>query len=284
MQELNKKLETFIEEHELQEYASRTLTQYRTAINKFIDFVGERDLDKKLMLEYKNYLDSISDSARSKNNWIIILNKFLKYIDRNDLLLKRIKTQNRYTLKRVLTITDYKRLLRFAKRNNYNQIYLVMVILAKTGIRISELKYFTVENLNRDNLQDGSLIIRNKGKERDISIRRDLIIEIRRYCRENKIRSGYIFPSVKNRNQMTCASTFWRQMKKVAGLARVNKSTVHAHSFRHLFAILFLKTYPGNTTQLADILGHNSIETTRIYTTLTSNQKRELLDHVDFKR
>lgn len=283
--ELQKQLNNFIEQHELQEYAKNTLIQYKHGVQKFIDYLGKNcSLTKRRMLEYKDYLDKISRSTQSKNNWIVIVNKFVKFIGRDDLVLKKFHTQKKYAIKEMITVTDYKRLLRHAKRMDKKQVYMVMIILAKTGIRISELRYFTVENLNRENLIEGALIIKNKGKERDISIRKDLIIEIRKYCRENKIKSGTIFPSSKKPNQMTCVSTFWKQMKRVAGAARVRKSKVHAHSFRHLFATVFLEKYPGNTPQLSDFLGHNNVESTRIYTQLTLSAKRKMLDEMDFNK
>ena len=282
---LKNELNKFLEQHELEEYSVNTLKQYRTGVTKFIDFIGnKKEITKRDMIRYKEHLDSISSSTGSKNNWIVIINKFVKFMNRPELVLKKYVTQKKYAIKELLTLTDYKRLLRYAKKMNLMQTYMVMMILTKTGIRVSELKYFTVENLTRDNLVEGSLIIKNKGKERDISIRKDLIVDIRKYCRDNKIKSGTIFPSVKKPEQMTCVSTFWKQMQKIAGAARVKKSKVHAHSFRHLFAVIFLEQYPGNTPQLSDFLGHNNVESTRIYTQLTLTAKRKMLDDMNFNK
>ena len=152
-----------------------------------------------------------------------------------------------------------------------------MKVLAMTGIRISELKYFTVENL-----KSNYIVAFNKGKERNIIVRQDLARELRKYCREHKINKGYIFIGEK-KDSMICASTIWRQMKKVAGAARVNKKKVHAHSFRHLFAQVFLNEYNNNIIELADILGHNSLETTRLYTRSSNSQKKEKLEKLSFK-
>ena len=106
--------------------------------------------------------------------------------------------------------------------------------------------------------------------------------ELRKYCKENNIKSGYIFIGEK-KGQMPVASTIWRQMKKVAGASRVNKNKVHAHSFRHLFAQVFLDEYNNNITELADILGHNSLETTRLYTRTSNAQKKSKLEKLKFK-
>ena len=101
------------------------------------------------------------------------------------------------------------------------------------------------------------------------------------YCRENKIKTGPIFKGEKQ--EKIIASTIWRQMKKIAGAARVNKKKVHAHSFRHLFAIVFLNEFNDSITELADILGHNSLETTRVYTRSTNSQKKSKLEKLKFK-
>lgn len=230
-------------------------------------------------MNYKDYLYSLEPKPKTSsiNTWIIELNKFLKWLKLNDLTIKKIKQQTKTSTEEVLNITDYKRLLRISKKNGYNQLYYIMKVLAMTGIRISELKYFTVENI-----KSNYIVAFNKGKERNIIVRQDLARELKKYCRENKIKSGYIFKG-KNKDKMPSASTVWRQMKKVAGKSRVNKNKVHAHSFRHLFAQVFLNEYNNNITELADILGHNSLETTRLYTRSSNSQKKSKLEKLSFK-
>ena len=148
-----------------------------------------------------------------------------------------------------------------------------------TGIRISELKYFRVENF-------GSNYIKafNKGKERTIIVRQDLMRELKRYAREHHITEGFLFPSPVVKGQMIDVSTIWKHMKKIAGASRVKKSKVHAHSFRHLFAQVYLDTYPDNITELADILGHNSLDTTRLYTRTSDAQKRTKMERMNFSK
>lgn len=279
-QDLYPLLDEWITEQTFQEYSQNTLKQYKANVKKFIDWLDEDvAIDKSKTIEFKNYLYTLNPRPKtsSLNTWIVELNKFLKYIDREDLTIKEIKMQNKTSNDEVLSIADYKRLLRFAKRLNMMQLYYIIKVLAMTGIRISELKYFTIENL-KSNYIDGF----NKGKERKIILRQDLIRELRKYAREQHIKSGYIFRG-SIPNKMPVESTIWRQLKKVAGKARVNKKKVHAHSFRHLFAQIFLETYPGNITELADILGHNSLETTRLYTRTSNNQKKNKMEQMSFK-
>lgn len=274
------KLDEWILEQKYQEYAQSTLNQYRANVQKFIDWLPEdEEITKDTMLKYKMHLGEIAGSTSSINTWIVEVNKFLKWLDQKDLCLKKIKMQSKQSNEEVLSIADYKRLLRFAKRNGDHQLYYIMKILAMTGIRISELRYFKVENLKSNYINAF-----NKGKERTIIVRQDLMRELKKYAREQGIKEGFLFPSTVVDGQMVNASTIWRRMKKIAGLARVRKSKVHAHSFRHLFAQVFLNTYSNNITELADILGHNSLDTTRLYTRTSDAQKREKLEHMNFSK
>ena len=273
------KLDEWILEQKYQEYASSTLNQYRANVQKFIDWCPEdEEITKDTMLRYKMHLGEVAGSTNSINVWIVTINKFMKWLDLKDLTIKKIKMQSKQSNEEVLSVADYKRLLRIAKRQGKHQLYYIMKILAMTGIRISELRFFKVENLGSNYINAF-----NKGKERTIIVRQDLMRELKRYAREQGIKEGFLFPSAFVEGKMVNPSTIWRQMKAVAGQARVRKSKVHAHSFRHLFAQVFLNTYSNNITELADILGHNSLDTTRLYTRTSDAQKREKLEHMKFE-
>lgn len=278
--ELILKLDEWIDEQKFQEYSDNTLKQYKANVLKFINWINNNEIiTKQTTIDFKKYLYELEPkpSTTSINTWIVELNKFLKYCKLDNLTIKKIKQQSKSSTEEVLSISDYKRLLRFAKRLGYFQLYYIMKVLVMTGIRISELKYFTVESI-----KSNYVAAFNKGKERNIIIRQDLARELRKYCRDNNIKSGYIFLGEK-KNSMPAASTIWRQMKKISGAARVNKKKVHAHSFRHLFAQVFLNEYNNNITELADILGHNSLETTRLYTRSSNSQKKDKLEKLKFK-
>lgn len=274
------KLDEWILEQKYQEYAQSTLSQYRSNVQKFIDWLpDDEEITKDTMLRYKMYLGEIAGATSSINVWIVEVNKFLKWLDLKDLTIKKIKMQSKQSNEEILSISDYKRLLRFAKRQGKHQLYYIMRILAMTGIRISELNYFKVENLKSNYIK-----VFNKGKERTIIVRQDLMRDLKRYAREQGIKEGFLFPSTIVKGKMVNASTIWRQMKQVAGSAKIKKSKVHAHSFRHLFAQVFLNTYSDNITELADILGHNSLDTTRLYTRTSNAQKREKLERMNFSK
>lgn len=276
-QDLISRLDEWILEQKYQEYSENTLKQYRANVMKFIDWLPDDEpITKDTTLEYKKYLGTIAGSTNSINTWIVTINKYLKWLDMKDIVIKKIKMQQKQSNEEVLTLADYKRLLRISKRLGLNKLHYIMKILAMTGIRISELRNFTVENLGSNYIK-----VFNKGKERRIIVRQDLARELRKYCKDNNINEGYVFQGQKQGKQIH-ESTIWRQMKKVAGIARVNKKKVHAHSFRHLFAQVFLNTYNNNITELADILGHNSLDTTRLYTRTSDAQKKEKLERLKY--
>ena len=271
-------LKEWVLEQRLQEYEKSTLDRYEANVRKFIEWLPDgAELTKELLIEYKEHLVEELGSTNTINTNLVEVNKFLKWLGLKECCVKKIKMQSKQSNEEILSLSDYKRLLRFAKRIGDHQLYYIMKILAMTGIRISELKYFKVENM-------GSYYIKvfNKGKERTIIVRQDLMRELKHYAREQGIKEGYLFPSPVNKEKMLNVSTIWRHMKDIAGMAKVKKSKVHAHSFRHLFAQVFLNTYTDSITELADILGHKSLETTRLYTRTSDAQKRNKLEQMDF--
>lgn len=277
-QTLISRLDEWILEQKLQEYSENTLKQYKANVLKFINWLPDNEeITKITTIKYKEYLGTIAGSSNSINTWIVTINKYLKWLDGSDLVIKKIKMQQKQSVEDVLSIVEYKRLLRNAKKLNMTEIYYIMKILAMTGIRVSVLKYFTV-----DGIKSNYIKFKIKGKENRVIVRQDLARELRHYCKEKKIKDGYLFPSPKVEGKMINNSTIWRQMKKVAGVSKVNKKKVHAHSFRHLFAQVFLATYSDNITELADILGHNSLETTRLYTRTSDAQKKAKLESLKF--
>ena len=257
----------FISDLRLNEKSKKTISKYQRDVQKFIDFIpDDLEITKEHILEYKDHLCDGRYLTSSINNYLTILNTFLKWCGQGDLRVRELKTQQKSSLSNVVSESDVKRLLRFAKKRNREDIYLIIKIILTTGIRINELEWFTVENLKRTYFS-----VQNKGKERDIILTLELARELRKYARVHKIESGPIFT--------ISYSTIWRQMKMIAGAAKVNLEKVHPHSFRHLFAKSFMSQY-NNVLDLADILGHSSLETTRIYTRSTIDEKRAKLENL----
>ena len=273
-------LETKLEEFELflkeDEKAEKTIKKYKTNIRAFIEFSKDKELTKRTVIEFKEKLDQVDEYLpNTTNNYLVVINKFLNFIGKKDLCVKVIKQQKKFSLEYSLSKTDYHRLLRTTKKYEEYDNYIILRILAETGIRISELAFFKIEDL------DNTMKIKKKGKVREIPVKLDLLREIRKYCRDRKIKEGLIIFNPKT-GKPYADSTIWRRLKKLAGRARISKSAVHAHAFRHYFAKCYLETYPNDIAGLADILGHNSLETTRIYTKLTNKEKELKLRNIKF--
>lgn len=276
-EELNAQVDAWIKELQVQELASGTLRNYRPIVQRFIDWLPEdADITKELVIEFKEYLTKEVQATSTRNHNIIIVDKFLKWLGKQDCTIKIFRVQRKQSIEDVITIPEYKRMLRKSKEIGDMQTYYIMTILAMTGIRIGELKFFTVENL-----ADFDIDVSNKGKERKILLRQDLRRDLKKYAKEQGIKSGYIFPSPVVEGQMVSFTTIWRRMKKVAGLSKVKKKKVHAHSFRHLFAQIFI-AQGGTLSDLKAILGHEDVNTTLLYTQTTDSQKRHILEGLKF--
>ena len=276
--ELKSRLPDFLIEQEENEKSNNTLKKYKRNIEMFLEWLPEDvEIDKTIAIAFKRHLlDDLHFKTNTINNYVVCVNKFLYWCGLQDCKVKQLKKQHVASNSEILSLADFKRLLRFARRMGQEDTYLIMKILAMTGIRIEELSFFTVENVKSNYIK-----VRNKNKERTIVIRQDLAREIRAYCRNKGIREGIIF-SGKNKGKMMAKSTFWRRIQKIASAAKVRKNKVHAHSFRHLFAKVYLAEYNGSIAELADILGHNSIETTRIYAKTSDEEKRRRLEKLKF--
>lgn len=277
--ELKERLPDFIIEQSEDEKSNNTLKKYARNIEAFLDWLPpDADVEKNIVIDFKRHLlEDLQFRTNTINNYIVVINKFLFWCGLQGCNVKQLRKQHAASNSEILSIADFKRLLRFARRMGQEDTYLIMKILAMTGIRIEELSFFTVENVKSNYIH-----VRNKGKERSIVIRQDLAREIRQYCRNNGIKEGAIF-FCKTKGKMMAKSTIWRRMQKIAGVAKVGKNKVHAHSFRHLFAKMYLEEYNGSIAELADILGHNSLETTRIYAKTTDEEKRRKLERIKFQ-
>ena len=187
------------------------------------------------------------------------------------------------SLENQMSNSEHKRLLRKSKELGNDELYMIIKTFAQTAIRISELRYFTVENIQKGPYID----IYSKGKERKIILIGDLHRSLKKYCKEHKITEGFIFrspdPKRKNDpNKMIDSSTIWRQLKKVGGIARVNLDHIHPHGWRHLFAKAYLELPGSSITELMDILGHSKMETTSIYTRTTLQEKKKKMEMIKF--
>lgn len=253
-----------------EERSSSTIRQYTREIKEFLRWKGERDLEKTLVLAYKEKLQENLKTS-SVNTKLAALNGFFVFQGRSDLKVKKVKTQRRIfaSAQKELTKREYERLVKAAENKGNERLALVIQTICATGIRISELKYIT-----RDALRQGNAVVACKGKVRIILIPKALCKKLDEYCLRQGVKSGSVFVS-KNGNPLD-RSNVWSDMKKLCRDADVNEEKVFPHNLRHLFA----RTYyhlEKDLNRLADLLGHSCIETTRIYTmTGTVQQERSI--------
>ena len=173
---------------------------------------------------------------------------------------------------RNLSEAEYKRLLKAAREKNNNRLYYVMLTLCATGIRVSELKFITLEAV-----KNGKAEINLKGKIRTIVLHKELIRKLKKYADEQGINSGYLFRTSSGKS--LDRSNICHDMKKLCKTAKVNPKKVFPHNLRHLFA----KSYYAiekNLARLADILGHSSVETTRIYVATGKREHERILQQM----
>lgn len=252
----NMLIEEFVNYLEETEKSKHTIEKYRRDVQFFYLFLNDRNLDKKIVIKYKEHLMN-RYAPRSVNSMLTALNSFFSFIGRFELKTKMIKIQKKIFLEETkhLTKEEYKKLVEASK--NDMRMQLIIETLCSTGMRVSELKYVTVENYEK-----GIINVYNKGKQRTVFVPKKLIKKIRIYVHTKHIKKGMIFITKSGKGIDRIA--IWRKMKKICTKANVYAGKVFPHNLRHLYA----KTYyciKKDLSKLADLLGHSSIDTTRIY-------------------
>ncbi len=241
-----------------EEKSNATLKKYLTDVEKFGKWLCGAELDKSLVLRYKEYLAARYAPA-SVNTVIAALNSFFSFNEWYDLRIKSIKIQRQIFSEEALELTknEYECLLQVAKEKS-ERLYLLMQTICATGIRVSELCYITVDAVKR-----GHANINCKGKRRTVFLTHSLCRLLKKYIKLQNIKGGSVF--VTKNGLPLDRSNIWSAMKKLCCTAKVSEKKVFPHNLRHLFARTFYAVN-NDIVRLADILGHSSINTTRIYT------------------
>lgn len=251
-----------------------TIEKYLRDIRSFAAWLDARPLDKAAAAGWKEHLRSSGLCPETVNSKLSALNKFLKFLGRNACCVKYLRIQRRLFrgTDRELTKTDYTRLLETANNMGKTRLALLMETICATGVRVSEVRYITVEAA-----QAGRAEISLKGKIRTILIPGKLCRKLQKYARKQKIVSGEIFLT---RNEKGLSRRqIWAEMKSLCVKAGVAASKVFPHNLRHLFARAFYRVCR-DVVKLADVLGHSSIETTRIYLVSTGEEHARQLDRL----
>ena len=223
-------------------------------------------------MEYKKHLIEAGYKVRSINSMLASLNSLLDFLEWGDCKVKNIRSQQpAYCAEeKELTREEYMRLLEAARKRP--RLYLVLQTICGTGIRVSEIRYFTVESVRR-----GEITVSCKGKIRTILIPEKLRNMLLVFARKNGITTGVIFRT-RSGNTLN-RSNIWAEMKKLCREARVNATKVFPHNLRKLFARTFYG-YEKDIAKLADILGHSNINTTRIYIMSTGAEHKRKIERL----
>ena len=260
--------------HLINEEKSRaTIEKYVRDIEVFCEWLSGRELTKELALEYKAELIE-NYAPTSVNSILASLNGFFAYNEWHEIRLKNLKIQRRIFCQREKELTkgEYERLLKAAKNKKNERIYLVMQTICATGIRVSELSYITAEAV-----RCGQAQVKLKGKIRMIILNKDLCRVLKKYMQEQGITTGCVF--VTRNGKPLDRHGIWKSMKDLCESAGVSREKVFPHNLRHLFA----KTYYSlqkDIVRLADILGHSSINTTRLYTIENGDEHRRQMERM----
>ncbi len=253
-----------------EEKSPATTEKYLRDVHTFIRFSSGQEVTKETVISFKSHLMQKNYTAGSVNSILASINSLLRFLGWEDCKTKNLRLQRPTYCpeEKELTRTEYARLLDAAKQNT--QLCLLMQTICATGIRVSELRYFTVEAVRQD-----EITIRCKSKTRTILVPGQLKKLLLRFAEKQHIRSGMIF--VTKTGRPLNRSNIWAQMKKLCQNAGVLASKVFPHNLRKLFARTFY-AQEKDIAKLADILGHSSVDTTRIYIMSTGTEHRQKIE------
>ena len=266
-----KKIREFEQYLRDEERSEATVEKYMHDLRCFYAFVGESEIGKKDVVRYKCELEQ-KYAVTSANSMIAALNCFFKFCNWHELCIKQFKVQrDAYcSEKKELTRAEYFRLLNEAKAKKNERLNLIIQTICATGIRVSELEYITVEAA-----RSGEATVKCKAKNRRIFIASELRKKLLSYAKEHNIKSGKIF--VTRSGRAVSRYNIWKEMKSLCEGARVPSGKVFPHNLRHLFARTFY-SLERDIAKLADILGHASVDTTRIYIVTSGKEHKRKIE------
>lgn len=253
-----------------EERSINTINTYTQGIKKF--FSKYKELDKLNLIEWKDELKS-KYKSRTVNLYITAMNEYLKFLGKSELKLKVVRVKTLMHTENVISFEDYKKLLECLLRDNDKRRYYMVKMLAETGVRVSELLKLKIEDLDT-----GIVNMHTKANKcRPIYLKNSLIKELKIWLEEEGRISGNI---ILNRfGEPMTSRGVGQTLFDLAEKYDIKKETMHPHSFRHFFAIQFLKK-ENNIALLADLMGHSSIATTALYTRLSQAEQMAKLNEI----
>lgn len=256
-----------------EEHAPGTIQKYRRDLTVFARWLDGRGVTKENAASWKTHLLERGYKPETINSKLSAINGFFAYMNWA-IRVKFLKIQRKLFRDpaRELSRQEYDRLLTTARETGQERLALIMETLCATGIRISELRYITVEAA-----KDGRATIALKGKIRTILLPTKLCRKLSKYAKKQKIASGAIFRTKSGKS--IARRQVWYELKRLCQAAGVEPTKVFPHNFRHLFATTFYKACR-DIARLADVLGHSNIETTRIYLAVSGAEQARQLDRL----
>ena len=268
----NKIIQQFTDYLMNEEKAPSTISKYLKDLQQFINWLQNNAISKEILAQYKEHLTKQKRKPETVNGKLTALNKFLSFLGKHELKIKYQKVQRQffYSSSKELTKAEYEKLLTTAEKLGKERLLLLMQTICATGIRVSEVKYITAEAIKA-----GKAEIFLKGKIRTILLPGKLCKKLKKYAKKQKTTSGEIFLTRSGKG--IGRKQIWAEMKALCKKAGIEGSKVFPHSLRHLFARTFYN-YSKDISRLADILGHSSVETTRIYLISTDKEHLRTMD------
>lgn len=257
-----------------EEKSENTIEKYLRDVRAFAAYLSGIEVTKETVIAYKSRLLAENYAVRSINSILASVNSLFAFLGWTDCKVKSIKLQRQVYCpeEKELTKAEYTRLVNTAKQKGNERLNLILQTICGTGIRVSELQYITVEAV-----KCSEAVVSLKGKTRSVFIVKELQKKLLRYAAEQKIHSGCIF--ITRTGKPISRTNIWREMKGLCEQAGVNPQKVFPHNLRHLFARIFYGIEK-DIAKLADILGHSSIDTTRIYIISTGTEHRRRMENM----
>lgn len=255
----------------LEERSTATVEKYIRDVKGFAAYAQNGTITKETVIAYKKHLQE-NYAVRSVNSMLASINSLFAFLGWHDLRVKSLKLQQQVfcPAEKELTKAEYARLCRTAERKHNERLNLILQTICGTGIRVSELQYITVEAVKQ-----GETVVNCKAKTRSVFIVKELKQKLLRYAAEQNIKSGMIF--VTRTGKPISRTNIWREMKALCEESNVSPQKVFPHNLRHLFARV-IYGIEKDIAKLADILGHSSINTTRIYIISTGTEHRQRME------
>lgn len=256
------------------ERSPATIEKYRSSLERLYAWLPvHKCIDKETIIRYKEQL-TMKFAPAGVNTTLAALNGFFRFVGWPECVVKPLHIQRQAFIcpEKELDKEEYKRLVNAARRKKDTRLELLLQLMASTGMRVSEIQYVTVDAIAKKMVS-----IRLKGKVRTVLLPDGLCSQLQSYQKRNRIASGPIF--LTRSGKVMDRKEIWAQMKRLCRSAGVSDTKVFPHNLRHLFARSFYAKQK-DISKLADVLGHSSIDTTRIYLVTSGQEHRQIINNL----